>query len=725
MNPRNLIASRTLARLLSGLTLLGLLASAAIIMPVTNTSAQAAPGTQIYWGAYQDGAPFNPGAIDQFESDAGKRESIVHWGEPWQMNGQFMTFQTPQFEAVRQRGSIPMIDWSSWNLGAPINDPNYTLSQVYSGRYDSYIASWAQAAKGWGHPFFLRFDHEMNGWWQFPWSAQLNGNQASDYVLAWRHVHDIFTQVGATNVTWVWCPNIVSQNTTPLTQLYPGDAYVDWTALDGYNKATDASSWLGFGQIFGLSPWSKMNSYQQLVSLAPSKPIMVGETATAIVGGDPGAWASDALLTQLPQNFPQIKALVWFNWDGGGTETWPIETTPELQAGFRQGVTSSYYASNTFANLPAGPIQPIGGAAPAQPVPPTATPVPPTATPVPPTATPVPPTATPVPPTATPVPPTATAVPPTPSPIVSASSPSITAPVAGSYQIRVASGGSSYASADGRSWEPDTAYSGGATFSTSSTIAKTTDSKLYQNLRYGNFNYNFGVPNGTYTVGLKFAELWWTTAGKRVFNVTINNQPALSNFDILAQPGAAPNTAVDKVFTTTVTNGRLNIAFTGVRDNAQINAIEIVPGVPTRINAAGSTYTGSDGRTWQGDAGYTGGATFTPTASITKTQDQSLFSSERYGSFNYTFNAQNGNYRVVLKFAETYWTSAGKRVFNVAINNDPVLTNFDILAQANSGSNTAVERSFPVTVTNGVLNINFTNVVDNAVVSGIEILPAQ
>src|SRR5579859_2215609 len=272
----------------------------------TSAAAQSAPS--LYWGSYQDSAPFNPGGIDTFESDAGRHESIVHWGEPWEMNGQMMAFQTPQFELIRQRGSIPMIDWSSWNLGL-INDPNFTLAQVYSGRYDSYIASWALSAKAWGHPFFLRFDHEMNGWWQFPWSEQLNGNQPGDYVKAWQHVHDIFTQNGVTNVTWVWCPNIVSANTTPLPELYPGDSYVDWTALDGYNKATDTSSWLGFGQIFGLSPWSKLNSYQQVVSLAPSKPMMVGETATSITGGDPGAWASDALLTQLPQTFPQIKAL--------------------------------------------------------------------------------------------------------------------------------------------------------------------------------------------------------------------------------------------------------------------------------------------------------------------------------------------------------------------------------------------------------------------------------
>ena len=47
----------------------------------------------------------------------------------------------------------------------------------------------------------------MNGNW-FAWMEGVNGNQPGEYVAAWRHVHDIFTAVGATNVSWVWCPNV-------------------------------------------------------------------------------------------------------------------------------------------------------------------------------------------------------------------------------------------------------------------------------------------------------------------------------------------------------------------------------------------------------------------------------------------------------------------------------------------------------------------------------------
>ena len=257
------------------------------------------------------------------------------------------------------------------------------------GAFDAYITQWALDAKAWGHPFFIRFNHEMNGWW-YTWSEQRNGNQPGDYVKAWRHVVDIFRKVGATNASWVWCVNVASDQATPIAEMYPGDNYVDWTAIDGYNKATDGPSWLSSNQIFGMHPWTKHNTYQELVDLAPSKPIMIGETATTASGGDAGAWIKDLLETQLPRNFPRIKALVWFNSnDGVSSLDYKISSTPAQQAAFRQGIGSSYYATNSFASLPAGPIRAIGST-PSNPPTSTPTAVPPTATPtaVPPTATP-------------------------------------------------------------------------------------------------------------------------------------------------------------------------------------------------------------------------------------------------------------------------------------------------------------------------------------------------
>jgi hypothetical protein len=332
-----------------------------IYLPMVSSSKPAA-----YWGALVVGAApstanMQPGGVfSTFETRAQKKMSILHWGQPWKMNGNYQGFYAPWFDNVRNHGSIPFIDWGSWQHDAGINQPNFKLSTIYNGLHDTYITQWALGAKQWGHPFFLRFDWEMNGNWQFPWSEQLNGNQPGDYVKAWRHVHDIFAQNGVTNVTWVWCPNISSSVTRAMSALYPGDAYVDWTCLDGYNKY---STWLHFQTLFtGTGIDWLYNSYQEILNVAPGKPIMLGETAS-LEAGDGGAkkaaWITNALITQLPAHFPMIKAIVWFNWDDGNPAyTYPIESSAASTQAFANAIRSEYYAANNYANLNTSPIPP-------------------------------------------------------------------------------------------------------------------------------------------------------------------------------------------------------------------------------------------------------------------------------------------------------------------------------------------------------------------------------
>jgi hypothetical protein len=142
-------------------------------------------------------------------------------------------------------------------------------------------------------------------------------------------------------------------------------------------------------------------------------------------------------------------------------------------------------------------------------------------------------------------------------------------------------------------WSADTGFSAGNAFATSSTITDTVNpsqAPLYKSVRYGNFQYQFSVPNGTYTVNLKFAEVYWTSTGQRVFNVAINGSTVLSNFDIVAAAGGTL-TAVDKAFTVAATS-TITIQFTSVVDSASINAIEILSGsAPVSVSVAPSTVT--------------------------------------------------------------------------------------------------------------------------------------
>jgi predicted esterase len=108
---------------------------------------------------------------------------------------------------------------------------------------------------------------------------------------------------------------------------------------------------------------------------------------------------------------------------------------------------------------------------------------------------------------------------------------------------------------------------------------------------------------------------------------------------------------------------------------------------------------------------------------ISGTTLQTFYNAERWGSFSYAVPLASGSYTVKLYFAELFHNSVGRRVFHVDLEGSRVLPNFDILAQVPKF--TALERSFNVNVTDGTLNIVFTNVADNAKITGIEIIPGE
>jgi hypothetical protein len=288
-------------------------------------------------------------AASTFESHAGKPMSLIQWSSPFNDGaynwcGGNCSFQTSYFNNVRSHGSIPFFSWNPGPGGS-----GYTDAAIAAGSQDAYITSWARAAAAWSHPFLLRFAWEMNGNW-FPWGVGNNGTTTSDYVAMWRHVHDIFVAQGATNATLVWCPNIEFSGSADLASLYPGDSYVDWTCIDGYNSG---SPWSSFATLFG-------PTYDRLRAVAPSKPVAIGEVASTESAGSKATWITD-MFASLPVRFPAIKAILWFDKIESfqGHTDWQIESSSSAQAAFALAVQPLSYATNTFGSLATTPISPL------------------------------------------------------------------------------------------------------------------------------------------------------------------------------------------------------------------------------------------------------------------------------------------------------------------------------------------------------------------------------
>lgn len=314
-------------------------------------------GHSLYWGAWIGSqltgaeAPWDWSAVERFEALTGKSVSLVSFASPFAncQTQPCVPYEFPRtpFTAIRRHGAIPFFSWSSASLPVSTLEPAYSLRAVTEGRFDSYITRWAQAARSWGHPFFLRFDWEMNSR-EFPWSLTSNGGDPAAYVAAWRHVHNLFVRAGARNATWVWCPNAdPEQDPATIAALYPGRAYVDWTCLDGYNRD---DPWRSFASIF-------RTDYELIAQhLAPGKPMIIGETASTETGGSKAAWISD-MFASLP-SFPAIKGLIWFDRRTGGD--WPAESSPSALSAFSRGLSQGSFASGRFTSISASPIPPVG-----------------------------------------------------------------------------------------------------------------------------------------------------------------------------------------------------------------------------------------------------------------------------------------------------------------------------------------------------------------------------
>jgi hypothetical protein len=222
------------------------------------------------------------------------------------------------------------------------------------------------------------------------------------------------------------------------------------------------------------------------------------------------------------------------------------------------------------------------------------------------------------------------------------------------------------------------------------------------------------VPNGTQQ---------FTAIANDQFGMALTTQPSFTwttsgggsiNASGLFSAGASSGGP----FTVTATSGARQGTAAVTVSNAVVTAIH-------RINCGGSATGG-----FTADQFFSGGNTFSTssnvvTSGVTNAAPAAVYQSERFGNHTYTVGGLTAGaaYTVRLHFAEVYFTAAGARVFNVAVNGTQVLTNFDIFAVG--GANKAVVRDFPVSASaGGQIVIQYTTVVENPKSSAIEILTA-
>jgi beta-mannanase len=247
-------------------------------------------------------------------------------------------------ETIDRLGSVPLITWEPWvtdfdpllrrNLPPAAEREYASLGAIARGDYDFYVVPWAATAARYGKPLLLRFAHEMNDPYRYPWGPQ-NGNRTEDFIAAWKHVHAIFEKAAARNILWVWSPHI---SMPWFEYYYPGPDQVDWiaTGILNYGNAAPWSRWWTFHQILE-------KAYPSLAKL--SKPMLLAEFGTLGSGGDPVQWYDDAF-RDLREKYAGIRAVIFFNQSRDTTLTttpldWSILQNPRATAFWRVALSKN------------------------------------------------------------------------------------------------------------------------------------------------------------------------------------------------------------------------------------------------------------------------------------------------------------------------------------------------------------------------------------------------
>jgi hypothetical protein len=261
----------------------------------------------LLWGAYAGDEVYS---ASLFESFVGRTMDLQPVFVGW-----YELFPSRYGPSVRDQQKTLVVFWEQYDI---------TLGEIIDGRTDEYIDAFANAAKAYNGPVILAPLHEMNGDWA-PWSGALPGNSPEKVIAAWRHIHDRFA--GISNVQFAWNVNNGSQPDTPqnaIAQYYPGDAYVDYVAVNGFNNGDPWQSW---SDVFG-GALKQLRIYR--------KPIYILSMASA-QGTAKAEWITDALTVQIPRH-PEIVGWIWFN--ANKEENWLVNSDERSFAAFKRALSN-------------------------------------------------------------------------------------------------------------------------------------------------------------------------------------------------------------------------------------------------------------------------------------------------------------------------------------------------------------------------------------------------
>ena len=267
-----------------------------------------------FFGIEADGSPDSISPAQEVSALVGRSPNLlgqyVEWGS---------AFDRAAAARATSFGALYYMAWEPFGT---------TIASIADGGSDAYVTSVAKAVAAFRDPVAISFGHEMNGNW-YPWGT--TETTPAEFVAAWRHIHDLFAAAGATNVIWIWNPNVVNpMPTVELEPFWPGSAYVNWVGLTGYFGAT--------------GPYSFASAYGETIAEVgkfTNDPVIIAETA---VQTGPEEVTSIRSLIDGVRADSNVLGFIWFEYDKNGVD-WTLTDRPTARAAVAGGVAGLHLVS--------------------------------------------------------------------------------------------------------------------------------------------------------------------------------------------------------------------------------------------------------------------------------------------------------------------------------------------------------------------------------------------
>ena len=300
--------------------------------------------TRFSFGVYVD-----PWHIDDWAASVGAQPTMAAKFEAfWRRQTVRRWWQEAERRGIREL----LVSWEPWKpvptkLGVYRQShpqPGLRNVDIANGRQDRYIRRFAADLAEFDGTVYLRYAHEMNGFW-YPWSRD-----AYNYKRAWKHVVGLFREVGATNVRFLWSvnPNLYGSQQAMIqsTRAYwPGSGYVDFVG----------STMINFGgvKVYGVH---RFEPRLRALHRAYRKPLMLTEVNTQY-GGRVG-WLRD--FGGMLRRMPWLTAVAWSQLPSRGADqmtrpgdlNWDIQLDPPSAATLRGIISDGLGAPRRPAGTP-------------------------------------------------------------------------------------------------------------------------------------------------------------------------------------------------------------------------------------------------------------------------------------------------------------------------------------------------------------------------------------